>query len=97
MVVAQVSAEEYAVVCQAFGQNTIVRLTQRQSSWRHLCRQEWRGRLCAKETSTFDNGDAKVLLAAALGKDVKELKDVGFATPRQADAVCDAKDECSAK
>ena len=50
-----------------------------------------------KETSTFDNGDAKVLLAAALGKDVKELKDVGFATPRQADAVCDAKDECSAK
>ena len=34
---------------------------------------------------------------AAIHEDVKELKDVGFATPRQADAVCDAKDECSAK
>jgi len=42
-----------------------------------------------KETSSFDNGDAKELLAAVLGKQVSELS-VTF-TPEQYEAVtCDA-------
>jgi len=47
------------------------------------------------ETSGFDNGDAREMLAAALGKPVEELK-VG-PTPGQYDAVCtrETADACS--
>lgn len=40
-----------------------------------------------KETSTFDNGDAKEMLAAVLGKSVSDL-DLAKTTPAQYDAVC---------
>lgn len=44
-----------------------------------------------RETSTFDNGSAKELLAAVLGKDVKDLPpDVG-ATPQAEEIVCEMK------
>ena len=39
-----------------------------------------------RETSSFDNGDAKLLLAAALRKDVADLTDIS--TPAQEAAVC---------
>jgi len=42
-----------------------------------------------KETTTFDNGDAKAMLAAVLGKSVDEV-DVA-ATPSQVDEVCTKK------
>ena len=42
-----------------------------------------------KETTTFDNGDAKEMLAAVLGKTAAEL-DVA-ATPSQVEEVCNKK------
>lgn len=43
-----------------------------------------------RETATFDNGNAKELLAAALGKPVSELGDIRV-TPSQAEEVCSIK------
>ena len=40
-----------------------------------------------RETSTFDNGSAKELLAAVLGKPVSALGDISV-TPRQDEEVC---------
>jgi len=42
-----------------------------------------------KETTTFDNGSAKEMLAAVLGKDVKDLD--ALTTPDTYNAVCDMK------
>lgn len=42
-----------------------------------------------QETKSFDNGDAKEMLAAVLGKSVAELGDLSIsATPAQVDEVC---------
>lgn len=50
-----------------------------------------------KETNTFDNGDARELLAAALGKPLEALDVDVSSTPEQYDAICtrDAADVCS--
>ena len=42
-----------------------------------------------QETTSFDNGDAKALLAAVLGKTTADLGDVN--TPAQVDVVCTRK------
>lgn len=48
-----------------------------------------------RETSTFDNGDAREILAAALGKDIKDVA----ATPKTYEEVCtrETAEACAAK
>jgi len=42
-----------------------------------------------QETTSFDNGDARELLAAVTGKDLSEVPDL--TTPKQDEAVCEVR------